>query len=174
MKLLLKILLLLLLPGFGEAQSRKQMDSAYYMLRHTTNDTIKMDAYSILGGFYDDINADSGLYYCNRGIAIAEKLDLQLNKAEIMALMSIHLIKTGNYPEALRVISQGIKIAEDASNEKKRDRLKTGKHRKITGVELSVYYMLSLSICICLLVTMKSKLQLPIKLFHFWNWREIL
>ena len=139
MKLLLKILLLLLLPAFGEAQSRKQMDSAYYMLRHTTNDTIKMDAYSKLGGFYDDINADSGLYYCNKGIAIAEKLDLQLNKAEIMALMGIHLIKTGNYPEALRVISQGIKIAEDASNEKKTGTLQNGQtperyRRRVVGL----------------------------------------
>lgn len=78
-----------------------------------------MGACSMLGSLYDDINADSGLYYCNKGIAIAEKLDLQLNKAMMMAFMAWPLMKTGNYPEALKVINQGLKIAEDPSNGKK-------------------------------------------------------
>jgi len=96
MKLLLKILFLLLLPACVIAQTRRQMDSAYLILQHAANDTVRMGAYSMLGGFYDDINADSGLYYCNKGIAIAEKLDLQLNKAEMMAFMGWPLMKTGN------------------------------------------------------------------------------
>jgi two-component system, NtrC family, sensor kinase len=118
MKLLPKILLLLLLPSFVKAQTRRQIDSAYLIFQHASNDTIRMGACSMLGAFYDDINVDSGLYYCNKGIAIAEKLRLQLNKAEMMALMGWPLMKTGNYPEALRVISQGLEIAEDPSNEK--------------------------------------------------------
>ena len=88
MKLLLKIVLLLLLPVIVKAQTRHQMDSAHLILQHAANDTVRMGACSMLGGFYDDINIDSGLYYCNKGIAIAEKLDLQLNKAQIMAFMS--------------------------------------------------------------------------------------
>jgi hypothetical protein len=70
------------------------MDSAYLMLQHVANDTIGMAAYSMLGEFYDDMSADSGVYYCNKGIAIAEKLDLQLNKAEMMAFMAWPLMKT--------------------------------------------------------------------------------
>jgi two-component system, NtrC family, sensor kinase len=126
MKLLLKIFLFLLLPVLITAQPRQQMESAYLMLQHAPNDTVRMEAYSMLAGFYDDINADSGLYCCKKGIAIAEKLDLLLNKAEMMALMGVHLIKTGNYPEALRVISQGIKIAEDPSSEQKTANLQKG------------------------------------------------
>src|SRR5688572_30157777 len=118
MKLLLKIVLLLLSPVFVKAQSRHQMDSAYLILQHAVDDTVRMDAYSMLGAFYDDISVDSGLYYCNKGIAIAEKLGLQLNKAEMMAYMGWPLMKTGNYPEALRVISQGLEIAENPSSEK--------------------------------------------------------
>ena len=118
MELLPKILLLLLLPAFVKAQTGRQIDSAYLMLQHAANDTVRMGACSMLGGFYDDINVDSGLYYCNKGIAIAEKLGLQLNKAEMMAYMGWPLMKTGNYPEALRVISQGLEIAQDPSNEK--------------------------------------------------------
>ncbi len=126
MKLLPKILLLLLLPAFAKAQSRRQIDSAYFILLHAANDTVRMGACSMLGSLYDDINADSGLYYCNKGIAIAEKLDLQLNKAMMMAYMTWPLMKTGNYPEALRVINQGLKIAEDPSNEKKAGYLQKG------------------------------------------------
>ena len=126
MKKYLKILLFLFLPVFVKAQSRKQMDSAYFMLHHAKNDTVRMSAYTMLAGLYDDVNADSGLYYCNKGLAITDKLHFQLNKAEMLALMGIHLMKTGNYPEALRVISQGIKIAEDPSNEKKPGTFKDG------------------------------------------------
>ena len=126
MKKYLKILLFLFLPVFVKAQSRKQMDSAYFMLHHAKNDTVRMSAYPMLAGLYDDVNADSGLYYCNKGLAITDKLHFQLNKAEMLALMGIHLMKTGNYPEALRVISQGIKIAEDPSNEKKPGTFKDG------------------------------------------------
>jgi hypothetical protein len=103
-----KILFIILLPACVTAQTRYQMDSAYFILQHAPNDTVRMGAYSLLGGFYDDINVDSGLYYCKKGIAIAEKLNLELNKAELMALMGWPLMKTGNYPEALRVIRQGL------------------------------------------------------------------
>ncbi len=126
MKLLSKILLLLLLPSFVKAQNRRQMDSAYLVLQHATNDTIRMGAYSMLGFFYDDINIDSGLYNCNKGIALAEKLDLPLNKAEIMAFMIWPLMKMGNYPEALKVINRALEIAEDPSNEKNTWNLKKG------------------------------------------------
>ncbi len=126
MKLLLKTLLLLLSPALVNAQTRQQIDSAYFILQHAPNDTVRMGACSMLGGFYDDISVDSGLYYCNKGIAFAEKLDLQLNKAEMLAFMAWPLMKTGNYPEALKVINQGFKIVEDPSNERKAGYLERG------------------------------------------------
>jgi two-component system NtrC family sensor kinase len=130
-KLLLKIVLLLLLPALGKAQSRRQIDSAHQILQQEANDTVRMAAYSMLGGWYDDISVDSGLYYCSKGIAIAEKIDLQLNKSEMLAFMSWPLMKTGNYPEALKVINQGLKIAEDPSNEKNTWNLKKGQTPKM-------------------------------------------
>ncbi|MEO5647865.1 MAG: hypothetical protein ABIQ56_05850, partial [Chitinophagaceae bacterium] len=126
MRLLQIIFLLLLLPSFANAQTRRQIDSAYFILQHATNDTVRMDACSMLGGFYDDVSVDSGLYYCNKGIAIAEELDLQLNKAMMMAFTAWPLMKTGNYPGALKVINQALKIAEDPSNGKKAGSLQNG------------------------------------------------
>ena len=43
-------------------------------------------------GYYDDISVDSGLFYCNKGIAIADKLDLQLNKAEMFCIYGLAII----------------------------------------------------------------------------------
>ena len=96
MKLLLKIVLILLTPAFTIAQTRQQIDSVYLVLQIADNDTVRMGAFSMLGSLYDDVNVDSGLYYCNKGIAIAEKLDLQLNRAMMMAFMAWPLMKTGN------------------------------------------------------------------------------
>jgi two-component system, NtrC family, sensor kinase len=130
MKLLLKILFFLLIPVFVTAQIRRPLDSAYFILQHAENDTVRMGVYSWLGGYYDDISVDSGLFYCNKGIAIAEKLDLQLNKAMTLAFMAWPLMKTGNYPEALKVINQGFKIAEDPFNKNKAGYLPNGQTLK--------------------------------------------
>ncbi len=114
------------MPMLSHAQGQHQIDSVWSILQHATNDTVRMGTYSMLGGYYDDINADSGVYYCNKGIAIAEKLDFQLNKAMMMAYKAWPLMKTGNYPEALRVINAGLKIAGDSSSGKKAGYLQKG------------------------------------------------
>jgi two-component system, NtrC family, sensor kinase len=139
MKKYIKITLLLLLPAFVTAQTRQQIDSLYLVLQHAANDTVRMGACSMLGSWYDDINVDSGIYYCNKGITIAENLDLQLNKAMMLAYMAWPLMKTGNYPEALRGINQGIKIAKDPSNGKKAGNLQKGQtpqmyQRRVIGI----------------------------------------
>jgi tetratricopeptide (TPR) repeat protein len=126
MKLAILKLLFLLLPALVNAQNRRQIDSAYQLLQYAEDDTARMRAYSLLGGLYDDVNADSGIYFSKKGIAIAEKLDLPLYKAEMLAFMGWPLMKTGNYPEALRVINQGLKIAEDPSSVRKTANLQKG------------------------------------------------
>jgi signal transduction histidine kinase len=126
MKLAFLKLLFLLLPALVNAQNRWQIDSAYQLLQYAENDTAQMRAYSLLGGLYDDVNADSGIYFSKKGITIAEKLDLPLYKAEMLSFMGWHLMKTGNYPEALRVINQGLKIAEDPSSVRKTANLQKG------------------------------------------------
>ena len=67
MKIYIKITLLLLLPAFVTAQTRQQIDSLHLVLQHAANDTVRMGACSMLGGCYDDISVDSGIYYCNKG-----------------------------------------------------------------------------------------------------------
>jgi hypothetical protein len=82
LKRLLKILLILLLPAFVRAQARHQIDSAHYILQHAANDTVPMDAYSMLGSFYDDINADSGLLSLSYDIIKAHRGELIVETKE--------------------------------------------------------------------------------------------
>ena len=116
---LIKTLLLLGLPGFITAQpQRKLLDSLHRMLGTAPNDTVRMDAYSKLGSFYDDVNLDSSVYYGGKGASIARELQLKLNEAEIITNMSWPLGKMGNYPGSLKLLNQALEIANDPSNEK--------------------------------------------------------
>ena len=100
-EIIYKNMLLLFLPVFATAQfQHNQLDSMHMVLRHATNDTIRMDACLKLGAYYDDVNLDSSVYYSEKGILIAKQLQLNLNEAEMLTNMSWPLVKMGNYPRS--------------------------------------------------------------------------
>jgi len=107
MRSLKNLLCFLLFPAFVTAQfQHNQLDSMHTVLQHAANDTIRMDAYTKLGEYYDDVNLDSSLYYNEEGIAIARQLNLKLNEAEMLMNSCFPLAKMGNYPQSLKVLSQ--------------------------------------------------------------------
>jgi tetratricopeptide (TPR) repeat protein len=119
MRPLIKMFFLVCLPVFVSAQfQHSQLDSMYQVVRHAANDTIRMDAYTKLGMYYDDVNLDSSVYYGEKGIVIARQLHLKLNEAEMQMNISFPLAKMGNYPQALKVLAQALEIAGNPSNEK--------------------------------------------------------
>ena len=114
-----KNILAFILAVFVTAQSRQnKLDSMQVALQHAANDTIRMDVYNSFGYFYDDVNLDSSVYYSEKGVAIAQQLQLKLNEAEMLMSMSFPLTKMGNYPRSLKVLMQASDIAEDPSSEK--------------------------------------------------------
>jgi len=119
MRSLNNLLFLLLLPVFVTAQfQHNQLDSMQQVLHHAGDDTIRMDACFRLGAYYDDVNLDSSVYYSEKGITIARRLQLKLNETEMLMDMCFPLAKTGNYPRSLKVLNQALEIAENPSNEK--------------------------------------------------------
>jgi signal transduction histidine kinase len=119
MRILAKIFFLLCLPVFVTAQfQHRQLDSMHQVVQHAANDTIRMDACLKLGAYYDDVNLDSSVIYSEKGIVIAKQLRLNLNEAEMLTNMSWPLVKMGNYPRSLKVLSQALEIAGNPSNEK--------------------------------------------------------
>ena len=121
MKKYLKIVLFLFLPAFAAAQHYTQqwrLTDLHSILKNTSNDTVRMDTYLKLGIYYDDVNLDSAVYYSEKGITIARQLKLKLYEAEMLMNTSFPLAKMGNYPKALKVLTQALDIAENPANEK--------------------------------------------------------
>ena len=128
------------LPVFVSAQfQHSQLDSMYQVVRHAANDTIRMDAYTKLGMYYDDVNLDSSVYYGEKGIVIARQLHLKLNEAEMQMNISFPLAKMGNYPQALKVLTQALEIAGNPSNERNTWHLLKGQTPETYRVSLLSY-----------------------------------
>ncbi|MEP7374753.1 MAG: ATP-binding protein [Chitinophagaceae bacterium] len=112
------IFLLLFLPVFAEAQPQQnKSDSLRLALRNAANDTIRMDAYGQLGYYYQLINTDSSQFYLAKSLSIARRLKLKIYEAGILHRQGNMLAAT-NYPQALQLLLQALKIADDPASEK--------------------------------------------------------
>ncbi|MEJ7626845.1 MAG: ATP-binding protein [Ferruginibacter sp.] len=110
------------MPAFASAQHYTQqwhLNDLHSILKTTSNDTVRMETYLKLGIYYDDVNLDSAVYYGEKGITIARQLKLKLYEAEMLMNTSFPLTKMGNYPKALKVLTQALDIAENPANEHK-------------------------------------------------------
>ncbi|MEO8568823.1 MAG: tetratricopeptide repeat protein, partial [Ginsengibacter sp.] len=143
MKKYLKIVLLFSLPVFIQAQ-QKQLENLHRVLKNAANDTVRMDAYNKLGGFYDDVNLDSSVYYGEKGISLARKLKLKLNEAEMLMITCFPLAQMGNYPQAFKVLMKALEITEDPSSESNTWHLLKGQTPQSYRVRLLGYTHLGL------------------------------
>ena len=107
MKLFIKICFLLLLPVFAKAQSpQTELDSLHQSVQLAKNDTTRMYAFWNLGSYYDDVNLDSAVYYCEKAITIARQLLwVHLSFAGLLSY-------TGNYEKAIVEANEAKRIAE--------------------------------------------------------------
>ena len=121
MSIYVKIFLLLLLPSIARSQEveaylqakRNQIDSLQNVLKHTTNDTLRMKIALNLGKFFNEVQRDSGIYYADHSLMLAKKLQLKLEQAEAYEVGGYVLIQLGNYTKSLQYLLTGTKIAEN-------------------------------------------------------------
>jgi two-component system NtrC family sensor kinase len=125
-KSFLKTFFLLFIPALSFGQkfpfyqhpTKSQYDSLKKVLNRTVNDTMRMALYREFGYYFNETSSDSCLYYTNLQLTLARKLGLKLWEADALddaGYVSGHL---GNYPGALQILLQAIKIAEDPASEK--------------------------------------------------------
>jgi two-component system, NtrC family, sensor kinase len=116
-------LLLLLLMGFLKMipALTQDFDPADIKVRlgNTTNDTLRMVLFDSVSFAYSEINSDSSLFYADRSIALAKKLNFPLNEALAMNNKGYALLNMGNYPRSLQTFLSALEIAGDDQNEKK-------------------------------------------------------
>jgi two-component system, NtrC family, sensor kinase len=117
----IKIVCCLLLPVFSLAQvnplylepTKKQADSLRIELKKEINDTLRMAAYRELALYYLDVNSDSALFYIDKDLPLAKKLNLKLWEADAYDLIGITTTNQGNYARALKSYNAAFQIAEN-------------------------------------------------------------
>ena len=122
----LKIVFCLFLPLFSLSQvnplylepSKKQADSLRIELKNELNDTLRMAAYRELALFYLDINSDSALFFIEKDLLLAKKLNLKLWEADAYDLMGLITNTQGNYVQSLKSFNAALEIAENTDCEK--------------------------------------------------------
>ena len=122
----IKIVCCLLLPVFSMSQvnplflepTKKQADSLRIELEKEINDTLRMAAYRELALFYLDINSDSALFFIEKDLPLAKKLNLKLWEADAYDLMGIITTNQGNYVRSLKSYNAAFQIAENSDCEK--------------------------------------------------------
>jgi len=123
---LIKTVLYFLLPVFSMAQvnplflepTKQQADSLRKALNENINDTLRMAANRELALYYLDINADSALFYIEKDLPLARKLQLKLWEADALDLMGIISNTRGNYVKAIKSINEALQIVESKECEK--------------------------------------------------------
>ncbi|MBS1609239.1 MAG: hypothetical protein JSS70_10865 [Bacteroidetes bacterium] len=108
------------------------------------NDTVRMDLFSHLGFYYYSKNGDSSHFYLERGISIAQNLNLKLFEANLSGARA-YLLAWNNYPKAFELLLQTLKIAEDPRSEKTAWNLPPGRtaHAERLGTLGFAYFSLA-------------------------------
>lgn len=115
----LQIILFLLLPNLAFSQSeQKEIDSLHFELKNAKTEELKMLAFDQLGGYYAESARDSAMFYTEKSIKHAEKLNQPLWKAEFFLLKAYLLQKEGNLALSLKLCNEALAIANVESNEK--------------------------------------------------------
>ena len=123
---ILKIIFCLFLPMFSLSQvnplylepTKKQADSLGIELKKEINDTLRMAAYRELALFYLDINSDSAMFFIEKDLLLAKKLNLKLWEADAYDLIGLITETQGKYVRSLKSFNAALEIAENTDCEK--------------------------------------------------------
>ena len=116
MKSILKIILLLLIPVFINAQSSVS-DSLRQALQKAPNDSTRDLVYDKLLSYYLFNNLDSALYFADKMVLISQKNNQKLAEAGALNFKGLVLTRLGQYASALQCFLQSFTITEDPKSE---------------------------------------------------------
>ena len=125
MKTFIKLFLLCLIPAFAVAQkdptwgyvTAHQADSLKRSVVTEKNDTLKMAAYRSLGFYYQEAIPDSGLYFHEKHLALAEKLNMKLWLADAYSQTGFTLVFAADLTKAYKYHMEAMKLAGDEKSE---------------------------------------------------------
>jgi two-component system NtrC family sensor kinase len=116
MKLILKIVLLVLLPVFANAQ-QSLPDSIRLKIESAPNDSILFRRNTDAAAFFSTINSDSALKYINKALYLTAKNRKRLQHASSLCYKAEYLMNAGRFAEAFSCLNESFRIAEDEKME---------------------------------------------------------
>jgi two-component system, NtrC family, sensor kinase len=117
MKSIFKLLLLLFIPFFSDAQLILS-DSLINAYQNASNDSMRFALNRRLLSYYVNTNLDSALKYAEIGVQIAQKNNMKLAEAAASSTLAWQLQNKGRYAESLKYYLSAFAIAENPEIEK--------------------------------------------------------
>ncbi|MEJ8841767.1 ATP-binding protein [Lacibacter sp. H375] len=117
MKFIFKLLLLLFIPFFSDAQLILS-DSLVNAYKNAANDSMRFALNRRLLSYYVNTNLDSALKYAEIGVQIAQKNNMKLAEAVASSTLAWQLQNKGRYAESLKYYLSAFTIAENPEIEK--------------------------------------------------------
>ena len=112
-KLITLIFVFLAFQIIGMAQNSSEMDSLRYELSIAKNDSSRAFLMLSISGKYTWNQTDSSIFYANKVLAVARKINHPILEVGAMANITRSQIALGNYARALQINLKAIKIAEN-------------------------------------------------------------
>jgi tetratricopeptide (TPR) repeat protein len=162
----MKILLLLLIPALSRGQQHLP-DSTIRALKLASNDSSRFASNFNAALYFQEINKDSALFYNEKCLSLAEKNNLKLIMARVLANKGYLLTGKAAYAEALKNLLGAFAIAEDPKNASRR----WHPNQKLTG-EQSRLFVLALTHHMYGIL-MKATQNVAQEVFHFKEARRI-
>ena len=100
------------LPLLAMGQSNTDLPINHYDLT-TKNDTLLLNAYCSLQLDYSEANRDSSIFYGYKALALSKKLNQKFYEACTLSDLGFSLLSNGDYSNALNVLLEASKMAED-------------------------------------------------------------
>ena len=111
-------LLLLLFCSFSHASAQnKTTDSLRQLLANSKDDTNKVKLLNVIARTYLFSKPDTTMFFAEQGRKLAHQIDFKKGELTCLRLTGNVFTRTGNYPKALEIYLQALKIAEESNDE---------------------------------------------------------
>ena len=148
MKHYIKVTLLLLLPLFTKAQSQqKQLDSLHSALSNAADDSIRVFPLVGLAIYYLESNRDSAMFFNDKALAIAKKLNQPLAVARLLLIKAYLMQKQADFSLSLKLCNEALAIVQDEKNERnviipKEDEFASSPRKYRISITRDIYHQL--------------------------------
>ena len=148
MKHYIKVTLLLLLPFFTKAQQQqKQLNSLHTALSNAADDSIRVLQLTGLAIYYLESNRDSAMFFNDKALAIAKKLNQPLGVARLLLIKAYLVQKQANFSLSLKLCNEALAIVQDEKNERnvyipKEDEFASSPRKYRISITRDIYHQL--------------------------------